>query len=159
MKDRESPERIMKERYSVTDDESSYKIATVETRGEKANECSPTTVERFPESRDGKKRERPFLTMAMQGQSLLQSLKLADTGEEKKLAVTAAVRSLNKKVETFCTDWKNRAILREKKTPEPYRNHARSYSANGDEQTWGSLAPDEEKVMELWSHKIMHPLH
>ena len=135
MKDRESPERIMKQRYSVRDDESSDKIATVETRGEKANECSPTTVERFPERRDGKKRERPFLTKAMQGQSLLQSLKLADTGEEKKLAVTAAVRSLNKKVETFCTDWKNRAILRVKKTPEPYGNHARSYSAKGDEQT------------------------
>ena len=71
MKDRESPERIMKQRYSVRDNESSDKIATVETRGEKANECSPTTVERFSESRDGKKRERPFLTKAMQGQSLL----------------------------------------------------------------------------------------
>ena len=71
---------------------------------------------------DGKKRERPFLMKAMQGQSLLQSMKLADTGEEKKLAVTATVRNLNKKVETFCTDWKNRAILRVKKTPGTYGN-------------------------------------
>ena len=44
---------------------------------------------------DVKKRERPFLMKAMQGQSLLQSIKLADTGEEKKLAVTATVRNLN----------------------------------------------------------------
>ena len=71
---------------------------------------------------DGKKRERPFLMKAMQGQSLLQSIKLADTGEEKKLAVTATVRNLNKKVETFCTDWKNRAILRVQKTPGTYGN-------------------------------------
>ena len=71
---------------------------------------------------DGRKRERPFLMKAMQGQSLLQSMKLADTGGEKKLAVTVTVRNLNKKVETFCTDWKNRAILRVKKTPGTYGN-------------------------------------
>ena len=45
---------------------------------------------------DGKKRERPFLMKAMLGQSLLQSMKPADTGEEKKLVVTATVRNLNK---------------------------------------------------------------
>ena len=71
---------------------------------------------------DGKKRERPLQMKAMQGQSLFQSMKLADTGEEKKLAVTATVRNLNKKVETFCTDWKNRAILRVQKTPGTYGN-------------------------------------
>ena len=71
---------------------------------------------------DGKKRKRLFLMKAMQGQSLLQSMKLTDIGEEKKLAVTATARNLNKKVETFCTDWKNRAILRIQKTPEPYGN-------------------------------------
>ena len=32
------------------------------------------------------------------------------------------VRNLNKKVQTFCTDWKNRAILRLKKTPGTYGN-------------------------------------
>ena len=71
---------------------------------------------------DGKKRKRAFLMKAMQGQSLLQSMKLADTGEEKKLAVTATVRNLNKKVEKFCTDWKNRTILRVQKTPGTYGN-------------------------------------
>ena len=71
---------------------------------------------------DGRKRERPFLMKPMQGQSLFQSMKLTDTGEEKKLAVTATVRNLNKKVETFCTDWKNRAILRVQKTPGTYGN-------------------------------------
>ena len=50
---------------------------------------------------DGKKRKRLFLMKAMQGQSLLQSMKLTDIGEEKKLAVTATARNLNKKVETF----------------------------------------------------------
>ena len=71
---------------------------------------------------DGKKRERSFLMKAMQVQSLLQSMKLTDTGEEKKLAVTATARNLNKKVETLCTDLKNRAVLRVKKTPGTYGN-------------------------------------
>ena len=71
---------------------------------------------------DVKKRKRPLQMKAMQGQSLLQSMKLADTGEEKKLAVTATVRNLNKKVETFCTDWKKKAILRVKKTLGTYGN-------------------------------------
>ena len=80
---------------------------------------------------DGKKRERPFVMKAMQGQSLLQSMKLADTGEEKKLAVTATVRNLNKKVETFSKDWKNRAILHIKKTPGTYGNqdHTRTLTS------------------------------
>ena len=57
MKDCESAERIMKQSYSVRDGESSDKFETVETRGErhsndeKANECSSTTEERFPQSR------------------------------------------------------------------------------------------------------------
>ena len=57
MKDRESAERKMKQSYSVRDDESSDKFATVETRGErnsndeKVNKCSPTIEERFPERR------------------------------------------------------------------------------------------------------------
>ncbi|CAH3134262.1 unnamed protein product [Porites lobata] len=57
MKDHESGERKMKQSYSVRDDESSDKFATVTTRSErnsndeKANECSPTTEERFPERR------------------------------------------------------------------------------------------------------------
>ena len=75
---------------------------------------------------DGKKRKRPLQMKAMQGQSLLQSMKLADTGEEKKLAVTVTVRDLNKKVETFCTDWKNGAILRVKKAPGTYGNQDRT---------------------------------
>ena len=57
MKDRESAERKMKQSYSVRDSESSDKFATVETRrvrdsnDEKANKCSPTTEECFPERR------------------------------------------------------------------------------------------------------------
>ena len=49
----------------------------------------------FQPEGDRKKRERPLQMKAMQGQSLFQSMKLADTGEEKKLAVTATVRNLN----------------------------------------------------------------
>ena len=106
---------------------------------------------------DGKKRKRPLQVKAMQGQSLLQSKKLADTGDEKKLAVTATARNLNKKVETFYTDWKNRALLPVKNTPEPYGNqdHTRMVTNRRGE----AYLVMKEKVMELWSHKIMHSLH
>ena len=77
--------------------------------------------------------------------------------EFRNTAVTATVRNLNKKVETFYTDWKNRAILRVKNTPEPYGNqdHTRMVTNRRGE----AYLVMKEKVMELWSHKIMHPLH
>ena len=73
MKDRESAERVMKQSYSVRDDKSSDKFATVETRGErnsndeKANECSPT-IERISPKEESAGSEQEDKRAFLQGE-------------------------------------------------------------------------------------------
>ena len=86
MKDRESAERVMKQSYSVRDDKSSDKFATVETRGErnsndeKANECSPTIKEPFSERR----REEEEKTFANEAYARSKIASINETGKHRR---------------------------------------------------------------------------
>ena len=96
----------MKQRYSVRDNESSDKIATVETRGEKANECSPTTVERFPESRD---REEEGKTFSNEGYARSKFASIIETGRHRrgeKTSSNSGSEEFEQESRDICTDWK-----------------------------------------------------
>ena len=147
MKDRESAERIMKQSYSVRDDKSSDKFATVETRGErnsndeKANECSPATEERFPERR----REEEEKTFANEGYARSKFASINETGKQR----TGEKPSSNSNSEEFEQESRDILYRLEKQSHLARKEDTRdirkpsSYS-NGDEQTWRSLARDYE---------------
>ena len=143
MKDRESAERIMKQSYSVRDDKSSDKFATVETRGErnsndeKANECSPTIEERFPERR----REEEGKTFANEGYARSKFASINETGRHRRGEKTSS----NSDSEEFEQESRDILYRLEKQSHLARKEDTRdirkptSYS-NGDEQTWRSLA-------------------
>ena len=143
MKDRESAERIMKQSYSVRDGKSSDKFATVETRGErnsndeKANECSPTIEERFPE----RQREEEEKTFANEGYARSKFASINETGRHRRGEKTSS----NSDSEEFEQESRDILYRLEKQSHLARKEDTRdirkptSYS-NGDEQTWRSLA-------------------
>ena len=147
MKDRESAERKMKQSYSVRDGKSSDKFATVETRGErnsndeKANECSPTTEERFPERR----REEEEKTFANEGYARSKFASINESGRHRRGENTSS----NSDSEEFEQESRDILYRLEKESHLARKEDIRdirkpiSYS-NGDEQTWRSLARDYE---------------
>ncbi|CAH3192432.1 unnamed protein product [Porites evermanni] len=147
MKDRESAERIMKQSYSVRDGKSSDKFATVETRGErnsndeKANECSPTTEERFPERR----REEDGKTFSNEGYARSKFVSINETRSHRRGEKTSS----NSDSEEFEQESRDILYRSEKQSHLARKEDTRdirkpsSYS-KGDEQTWRSLARDYE---------------
>ena len=147
MKDRESAEGIMKQSYSGKDGKSSDKFATVETRGErnsnneKANECSPTIEERFPERR----REEEGKTFANEGYARSKFASINKTGRHRRGEKTSS----NSDSEEFELESRDILYRLEKQSHLARKEDTRdirkpsSYS-NGDEQTWRSLARDYE---------------
>ena len=91
---------------------------------------------------DGKKRKRPLQMKAMQGQSLLQSMKLADTGEEKKTNSNSDSEEFEQESRDILYRLEKESHLARKEDIRDIRKPI-SYS-NGDEQTWRSLARDYE---------------
>ena len=154
MKDRESAEGTMKQRYSVRDGESSDKFATVETRGErnsndeKANECSPATEERFPERR----REEEEKTFANEGYARSKFASINETGRHRRGEKTSS----NSDSEEFEQESRDILYRLEKQSHLARKEDTRdirkpsSYS-NGDEPTWRSLARDYESEEGLQS--------
>ena len=147
MKDRESAERVMKQSYSGRDGKSSDKLATVETRGErdsideKANECSRTTEERFPEWR----REEEGKTFANEGYARSKFASINETGRHRRGEKTSS----NSDSEEFEQESRDILYRLEKQSHLARKEDTRdirkpsSYS-NADEQTWRSLARDYE---------------
>ena len=143
MKDRESAERKMKQSYSVRVGESSDKFATVETRrvrdsnDEKANKCSPTTEECFPERR----REEEEKTFSNEGYARSKFASINETDRHRRGEKTSS----NSDGEEFEQESRDILYRLEKQSHLAHTEDTRtirkptSYS-NGDEQTWRSLA-------------------
>ena len=137
----------MKQSYLVRDDESRDKFATVETRGErnsndeKANECSPTIEERFPERR----REEEEKTFSNEGYARSKFASINETGRHRRGENTSS----NSDIEEFEQESRDILYRLEKQSHLARKEDTRdirkpsSYS-NGDEQTWRSLARDYE---------------
>ena len=147
MKDREAAERIMKRSYTVRDGESRDKFATVETRGErhsndeKADECSSTTEERFPERR----REEEGKIFSNEGYASSKFALMNETDRHRRGEKTSS----NSDSEEFEQERRDVLYRFGKQSHVACKEDSRdirkprSYS-NGDEQTWGSLARDYE---------------
>ena len=147
MKDREAAERIMKRSYTVRDGESSDKFATVETRGErhsndeKANECSPTTEERFPQSR--RKEEGKIFSNEGYASSKFALINETDRhGRGEKTSSNSDSEELEQESRDTLYRFEKQSHVARKEDARDIRK-PRSYS-NGDEQTWGSLAREYE---------------
>ena len=147
MKDRELAEGIMKQSYSGKDGKSSDKFATVETRGErnsndeKANECSPTIEERFPERR----REEEGKTFSNEGYARSKFASINEPDRHRRGEKTSS----NSDSEEFEQESRDILYRLEKQSHLARTEDTRdirkpsSYS-NGDKQTWRSLARDYE---------------
>ena len=147
MKDRELAEGIMKQSYSGKDGKSSDKFATVETRGErnsndeKANECSPTIEERFPERR----RKEEGKTFANEGYARSKFVSINETDRHRRGEKTSS----DSDSEGFEQESRDILYRLEKQSHLARTEDTRdirkpsSYS-NGDKQTWRSLARDYE---------------
>ncbi|CAH3041320.1 unnamed protein product, partial [Porites evermanni] len=122
---------------SVRDGESSDKFATVETRGEresndeKANECSRTTEERFPERR----RKEEGKTCANEGHARSKFASINETGRHRRGEKTSS----NSDSEEFEQESRDILYRLEKQSHLARKEDTRdirkptSYS-NGDEQ-------------------------